>query len=597
MPVDAWITLVVLIGTVGLLITEKLPPAFLIAGSVLLLLLAGVIDEFEALSGFSNPAPATVAALYVLAGAFEATGGLDAVTDRMLGRSAAPDGGKLATRGELARLTVPAALASAFIANTPVVAMAAPRVSAWARRTGRQPSSYLMPLSFAAILGGVVTTIGTSTNLVVSGLLEEAGMDPLGIFEISAVGLPVALAGLAVLILLYPKLMPQRTGAYDRFTTSAREFTVEMIVQPSGPVAGRTVASAGLRNLAGVYLVEVERNGEVIGPVDPELVLESGDRLIFAGNIGKVLDLMRMRGLIPAEERHFSLEANDARRFFEVVVSADSALIGSTLKQVGFRSRYGAAVLALHRAGESVRSKLGAVPLRPGDVLLVLSDPGFGHRWGEGGDFSVVSAVGGTGPVRSHKSRTVQLIAAGMVLLAATGVLSLLQAALLAVAALLLFRVITPAEAHRAVDLHVILLIGASFGLAHAVSGSGLATAIAGGLAGALEGVGDVGLLAGLLVATMALTSMISNNAAAALMFPLGLAVAAGAGIDPRPVAIAVMIGASTDFLTPVGYQTNTMIYGMGGYRFSDFPRLGAPVTLVVVAVSLLVIPAVWPLR
>lgn len=597
MELEAWLTLSVLIGTIGILAGERMPPALAISGAVLLLLLLDVIDSSQALAGFSNSAPATVAALYVLAGAFEATGALDRLADFILGRQPPSDNARVGTRKEIAKIAFPAAMFSGFIANTPLVAMAAPRIQNWARRTGRSPSDYLMPLSFAAILGGVVTTIGTSTNLVVSGLLEEQGMAPLGIFEISRVGLPIAVLGVGVLIALYPLLMAQRRDARDQFATTAREFTVEVTVDQGGPLEQLTVTEAGLRNLTGVYLVQIDRNGRQIAPVSPQQELEGGDRLVFAGNVSKVLDLMRTRGLTPSEERHFSMTGQNAGRFFEAVVGANSKLIGSTLKQIGFRAHYGAAVLALHRAGESVDHKLGDIPLRAGDVLLVLSDPGFRQRWGESRDYLVVSTVDGTGPVRSRHTRVVQAIAVGMVLLATTGMLSLLEAALLAVAALLGLRVITPAEAGRSVDVQVILLICASFGLGNAVSDSGLAAAIALGITGALQTLGDYGVLAGILIATMALTALISNNAAAVLMFPLALAIGAQAGFDPRPLAVAVMVGASVDFLTPVGYQTNMMVYGMGGYHFGDFARLGAPITLTAFLVALITIPMGWPLH
>lgn len=598
MTPEAWITLIVLLGTIALLVAERMPPALSIAAAVLLLLILGVIDEGEALSGLSNSAPVTVAALYVLAGAFEATGALDGITDLLLGRRPPSEKARVGTRQEVSRIAFPTAIFSAFIANTPLVAMAAPRIQNWARRTGRSPSDYLMPLSFAAILGGVMTTIGTSTNLVVSGLLEEQGMPALGIFEISAVGVPIAVVGLLVMLAFYPRLMAKRDAAHERFSSTAREFTVEMTVDEAGPLEGLTVTAAGLRNLSGVYLVEIQRHGQSIAPVDPDQRLAGNDRLVFAGNVSKVLDLMRTRGLTPSEERHFTMNSgHDARRFFEAVVGANSTLIGSTLKQVGFRGRYGAAVLAIHRAGEAIEQKLGEIPLRPGDVLLVLSDPDFRDRWAETRDFLVVSTVDGTGPVRTHHIRVVRLIALAMMVAAATGLLTLLQASLLAVAAILLFGVMTPAEAGRSVDVNVILLICASFGLGHAVSGSGLAAAIAGGLTGPLQSYGDLGVLAGVLLATMALTSVISNNAAAVLMFPLALAIGAQAGFDPRPMAVAVMVGASVDFLSPVGYQTNMMVYGMGGYRFGDFARLGAPITLAAFVVALFGIPLVWPLR
>ncbi|MEX2552528.1 MAG: SLC13 family permease [Actinomycetota bacterium] len=594
MDFDAWITLTVVVLLVGLFIAERIPPAFAVAGSVLLLLVLGIIDESEALSGFSNPAPVTVAALYVIAGAVEATGALDRLADHILGRKP-PSSRPRPTRGDIARLAFPVAIFSAFFPNTPLVAMAAPRVQSWARRAGRASSDYLMPLSFSAILGGIITTVGTSTNLVVSGLLEASGHPPLGLFEITPLGVVMAALGLATLVALYPLLMPERTAAHDRFSASAREFTVEMSVDDGGPLEGLTVAAAELRNLQGVYLVEIERSQQILSPVPPDTVLKGRDRLVFAGNVSKVLDLMRMRGLSPVEERHFTINGPRAARFFEVVIGSTSHLIGATVKQVHFRSRYGAAALALHRAGEPVRQKLGEVPLRAGDVLLVIGDPDFRRRWAEAGDFVAVSPVEGTGPVRKHKSIVVRLTVAAMVSAAGLGLVSLLQASLLAVAALLVLRVITPAEAHRAVDVHVILLIAASFGLGHAITNSGLAQAVAGFLTG--FGSADLLLLAGVLLSTIVLTSMISNNAAAVLMFPIALAVSSQAGLNPRSFAVAVMVGASMDFLTPIGYQTNTMVYGMGGYRFLDFSRLGAPLTAVVVAIALIAIPLLWPLR
>ncbi|MGH9183465.1 MAG: SLC13 family permease [Acidimicrobiales bacterium] len=595
----AWLTLVVVVGTVAVLVTERVNPPLAVLGAVIVLLAAGVIDDSQALSGFSNPAPVTVAALYVVAGAVEATGALEGAGRRLLGQADAGGGGggERTSRRELARLLVPTAAASAVLNNTPIVSMAAPRVAAWAERTGRLPSQFLMPLSFAAILGGVVTTIGTSTNLVVAGLLRDAGQPSLGLFEVTRLGLPVAVAGIGVMLATAPRLTARRRSSREELGAHAREFTIEMLLPPGSPLSGRSVTEAGLRNLEGVFLVEIERDGRLIAPVGPDEELAGGDRLVFVGNVGRILDLQRMSGLVPAEQRHFQVGPNSSQRFFQVVVTGGSALAGTTLKEAGFRGRYGGAVVALHRGGERVGAKLGEVPLRAGDVLLVLSDADFRRRWHDHRDFLVVSPAATDGPPRRGRARLTQLVILAVVVAAGTGAVDILQASLLAAVALVGLGALTPAEARASVDLDVVVLIAASFGLGAAISESGLAAELADLLVGAADRFGDLGLLGGVLVATTMLTALISNNAAAVLMFPIATAAAAQAGLDPRPFAIAVMLGASVDFLTPIGYQTNTMVYGMGGYHFGDFARLGAPLTATTLLVALAVIPLGWPLR
>lgn len=591
MPWEAWLTLAVVGITVGLLVSERVSPPFAILAAVVSLLTVGVIDSDQAFTGFSNEAPIAVAALYVLVAAVEKTGAMERLTAKLLGP---------AERREsvtLARVLGATAGASSFLNNTPIVAMVAPSVISWARRTGRSPSRYLMPVSFAAILGGVVTLIGTSTNLVVSGLLDESGAEPLGLFEISKVGLPVALVGVAMLILIAPRLIPARRAPSEDIGEESREFTVEMAVAGGSSLSGTTVAEAGLRNLEGVYLVELQRQGRRRTPVPPEEVLEEGDRLTFAGNVGRVVDLQRIPGLISAEESHFPSAAEDQRRrLFEVVVAEDSPLANATLKEVGFRARYGAAVLAVHRQGQRVPGKLGTLQLRPGDVLLVLAGDDFKRRWRDERDFLVVAALDGEPPPRREKAPIVGLVTLALFLLVTTGITDILVASLLAAAALVLLGVLTPYEARSSVDLNVIVVIAASFGLGEAIASSGLADQIAETIIGSFSSLGDVGLLLGVLLATVLLTELITNNAAAVLMFPIALSTAGQAGLDPRGFAIAIAIGASASFLTPIGYQTNTMVYGMGGYKFGDFIRVGFPLTILVIIAAMLIIPIAWPL-
>ena len=594
MPGDAWLTLAVVAATVVVLALDRASPPAAVMGAVTLLLLAGVIDEGQAFSGFSNPAPITVAALYVLSAAAQATGIVELLTARILGPAASSN---LTDRQVLSRILIPTTMASAFLNNTPIVAMVAPGVISWARRAGRSVSQFLMPVSFASILGGVITAIGTSTNLVVSGLLVASDQEPLGLFEIGQVGLPAAIAGLVVVILLAPRALAPRRAPGERMGDDAREFTVEMTLSNGSPLAGKTVAAAGLRNLEGVFLVEVERSGYRIAPVSPDEVLVTGDRLTFAGNVSRVLDLQRLPGLTSAEQPHFSFAGSAMRRrMFEAVVGEDSALAGSSLKEVGFRSRYGGAVLAIHRAGERIDAKLGEVRLHPGDVLLVLSDADFRRRWNDGRDFLVIAPLDGETPPRRDKAVVVGVVVVALLALVGTGALDILQAALVAAFSLVVFRVLSPAEARNAVDLNVIVVIAGSFGLGEAVSGSGLAQELADTIIEPLGSLGDVGLLIGVLLATVLLTELITNNAAAILVFPIAMAVASQSGLDPRPFAMAIALAASASFLTPIGYQTNTMVYGMGGYRFGDFARLGLPLTLIVLAIGTFVIPVFWPL-
>jgi di/tricarboxylate transporter len=590
-PLEAWLTLAVVVATVVVLARELVSPPIAMLGAVTVLLVAGVIDAGQAFAGFSNSAPLTVAALYVLAAGVEKTRVLERVTQQLLVSRGGP-------RQTLGRLLLPAGASSAFLNNTTIVAMVAPSVVSWARRAGRSPSPFLLPVSFAAILGGTVTLVGTSTNLVVSGLLEESGRPGLGLFEIGKVGLPLAVVGLLLLVLLVPLLVPERRAPSEAIGNDVREFTIEAVVPEGSALAGQSVAEAELRGLEGVFLFAIERDARTISPVGPDEVLVEGDQLTFVGNVDRVLDLQERPGLASAEQRHFAAVGAPARRrFYEAVVAPDSPLDGSTLKDVGFRGRYGGAVLGIHRAGERLPGKLGETQLRAGDVLIVLADEGWGMHWRGRREFLLASPLDGNGPPRREKARVVAVVSVALLVLVGTGLLEILPAAFLAAFALVGLRVLTPGEARDAVDLNVVVLIAASFGLGAAMSASGLAEEVARLFVEPLGGFGGIGLLIGVLIATTLLTELVTNNAAAVLMFPIAVAAALQAGFDARPFAIAVAIGASASFLTPVGYQTNTMVYGIGGYRFGDFARVGLPLTAVMVVVVAIFVPLAWPLR
>jgi di/tricarboxylate transporter len=588
MELGAWITLAVLAVLVTVLFTEKAPPAPAVLAATLVLMLIGIITPDQAFAGFSNEAPIIIASLLIVARAIDVAGIMQPIV-ALLFR------GTASSTGILARLLYPLAGISAFVNNTTLVAMTIPAVVDISARRNLPASRFLMGVSYAAILGGVVTAIGTSTNLTVSGLLVDAGMRPLGLFEPTLVGLPIAIAGVAAVVFLSPRVLPDRSPVSGELSEAGRDFTVTMRVKRNGEADGATVSEAGLRQLQGVFLVEIQRDGRSIAPVAPDERLEGGDLLTFVGRVDNVVDLQRVRGLTSAEARQIRHLAGTVHAFYEVVVGAGGDMVGQTLKEVDFRARYDAAVIAIHRAGHRVNAKLGDVTLRVGDTLLILSDAEFRARWRDRPDFAVIAPLSGISPRQPRRAWLVAAVGVGFVLATGSGQVPILHASVAAAMVVVATRVLTLRQARDAVDLQIVVLIAAAFGLGAAVSSSGLAEAVAGGLVSAMSPLGDIGSLAAVMVATIILTELVSHNAAAALMFPIAVAAAATIGADPRPFVVAVMMGASLSFLTPLGYQTNLMVYGLGGYRFSDFSRVGVPLNVVTITLSLILIPIVFP--
>lgn len=589
MTIEAWITLGVIIVIIVALMREMVLPSAAILGGTVFLFLVGIIDAPRAFAGFSNEAPFIIGSLLVLARAVDLSGLLQPIVGALFGSATG-------TRAILTRLLFPVAGSSAFMNNTTIVAMTAPPVMELSRQRAMPPSRFLIPLSYAAVLGGIITTIGTSTNLTISGLLGQAGMPRLGLFEITPVGLPAALIGVAAIVVFAPRLLPDRGENRPELTDDGREFTVSMQVVEGGPLDGLSIEQAGLRRLRGVFLVEVERDGNVIAPVAPDQQLLGGDRLTFVGRVDDIVDLQRMRGLVSTERTQLERLGGGRHAFYEVVVGA-SELVGRTLRQAGFRGRYNAAVLAINRQGQRVEAKLGEVPLHIGDTLLILADGGFRERWRDSREFLLIAPLSGVPPTRPRKAALVAITVGGFVALTGTGVLTLLQGALLVPLVLIATRALSVSEARRSVDLNLIVLIAASFGLGAAVEASGLGDVIAGALLAGAAPLGPVAVLAAVFLATILLTELVSNNAAAVLIFPVALATAAGLGVDPRPFVLVVLFGASLSFLTPIGYQTNMMVYGLGGYRFMDFPKLGAPIIVAAGAAVLVLVPIFFPFQ
>lgn len=579
---EAWLTLAVVAGLVAALARDVARPEALLLAALAPLLAAGVLTPEDAFAGFSNSAPLTVGALFVVAAGVQATGAL-AFADRLLFPRSAHLG------AATARLMLTTAALSAFLNNTPLVAMLMPRVQAWCERAGVSPSKLMIPLSYAAIVGGMTTLIGTSTNLLVAGLMEDAGLPGLGLFDLAVAGGPAALAVVLYFTVLGRRWLPDR-GRDDAAGVPA-ECLFEIRVPAGSPLVGRTVEDAGLRALGGAFLVHV-RSTDVVVPAAPEVVLRRDDVLLFTGSLDVRDGLLARPGL----ERAQDAVAAEGLPVYEAVVSGRSPLIGQTLREAGFRERYGGVVVGVRRRDGAFLEALGRTPLREGDLLLVEAPPAFAERWGRDRETFYVVA-----PVRAARSvaRPAQAVAALAILVAVIGVsalagVSIVTTSFLGALAMVATRCLTWAEARRSVDLSVLLVIVAALGLGKAIEGSGLAAALAGAVVGAAPSLGPLAVVAAAYVATSLLTEVVTNNAAAALMLGVGLEAARATGAPPEAFAVAVAIAASASFLTPVGYQTNMMVMAAGRYRFADYLASGAVVNVIVGAVALAMIAAVW---
>jgi len=586
---DAWLTF----GTVALLfvaLTRNLaPPDLLFLGATALLAAAGVITPEQAFAGFSNHGVLTVAVLFVVAAGLRETGVLDYVGHRLLGRARSD-------RGALARLAGVVMPLSAFLNNTPIVALFVPVVLDWSRRNGVSPSRLLIPLSYLAILGGTCTLIGTSTNLVVNGLMIENGLPGMGLFEIGRIGLPYALIGIGYLMLAR-RLLPDRKELLEQLGDSRREYLAEMRVQDGCRLIGQTIANAGLRQLPGLFLIEIDRDGRSIAPVGPDDVIVAEDRLVFTGIVSSIIELEKTPGLVPVADPAYEVSAKQQRRrrLCEAVVSESSPLVGRTIKEADFRASYGAAVVAVHRGGQRVERKLGDVTLRAGDTLLLQVRPHFSRAHRNDSAFYLVSDVDDWRPLRRDRAWIALAAFVALLALTTTGAVPILVAATLCGVAMVGLGCVSPGEARRSVEWQVLVTIAAAFGVGSALQASGAATAVASWLVESTRVWGPVAALAAVYVAGALVTELITNNAAAVLMFPFCLETARLCDADPRPFLMALVLSASASFMTPIGYQTNMMVYGPGGYRFGDFLKVGAPLSLLLALVAIVLIPRIWP--
>ncbi|MGC1275490.1 MAG: SLC13 family permease [Planctomycetaceae bacterium] len=597
MGFDAWLTL----GLTGLiflvLIRDAAPPDIVFLGAMTVLLLFGVIDTTTAFAGFANPGVITIAMLFIVTAALQETGLMEAAGQRLLGRT------KTET-GALSRLSGVVLPLSAFLNNTPVVAMFMPLAVTWGRRNRISPSRLLMPVAFLATLGGTCTLIGTSTNLVVDGMMKArdiaglTGRPGIGLFELSLVGVPAAIVGAIYLMTLGRALLPDRKELLEQLGEQRREYLAEMLVRPGCRLIGQSVEAAGLRSLPGLFLIEIEREEATIAPVGPDDVFEANDRLIFTGVVSSIVELEQVPGLVPAADPSYEITPakQRGRLLCEAVISSRSQLVGKTIREADFRAAYGAAVVAVCRDGHRIPRKLGDVRLRPGDTLLLQTRPHFPRAHRNDPGFYLVSDIPDWRPLRRDRLWIALALFAALLVLMTTGWVDEPVAAAACAVAMIAAGCVSAGDARQSIDWSTLVTIAAAFAVGKALDESGAAAGVTGAV---FSLVGDDlsawGALAIIYFVTWIVTEMLTNNAAAVLMFPFALETAERFGVSPLPFLIALTLGASNGFATPIGYQTYMMVYGPGGYKFSDFIRVGLPLSLILGTVATLLIPFWWP--
>ncbi|TVQ89353.1 MAG: SLC13 family permease [Chromatiaceae bacterium] len=583
-----WFSLALVVFCFLLFARTRIAPDLITSGALTLLLVTNILTPAEALAGFSNQGMLTVAVLYVVVSGLTETGAVGWLGQSLLGRP----------RGEAQaqlRLMLPVAGLSAFLNNTPVVAIFIPAVTDWAKRHRLTLSRLLLPLSYASIAGGLCTLIGTSTNLVVNGLYSaRTGGTGLRMFDLIWIGVPLVVLVIGFVVLVGRWLLPARVPASTSLA-DVRSYTSEVLVPAGSPWHGRSLEAAGLCQVPGLFLVEIERSGQCIPAMSGQEIMQAGDRLVFAGSLDAVLDLQRTRGLVPAGEQRFALEGPRADRcFVEAVLANHNPLLREEATVDAFRRQYNAVIIALSRHGERIDRKLGEVVLEPGDTLLLEAWPEFVARERNSRDFLVVRQLGDEHPLVHERAPLALAIVVAMVASVGVGLFSMFEGALLAAAAMLLTGCTTAAVARRAPDWQVLVVIATSFGIGTALEKTGAAALLAGSL---IELAGGMPWLALALVfiAAALLTAVATNNVAAVLVFPIAMDTATLVQASPLPFMIVLMVGASASFATPIGYQTNLMVFNIGGYRFSDFVRIGLPLTLLVGVTSVALVPLIWP--
>lgn len=592
MTLEMLAVLVLVVVAVVLFATERFPIDLIAIFLLVVLLLSGIVTPEEGVAGFSNAATVTVGAMFILSAALFRSGAVN-VLGRLLTR--------VARKGiwlVSIAIMVTIGLISAFINNTAAVAIFIPVVLGVARESNISASKLLMPLSFASMFGGVCTLIGTSTNILVSSIAEQHGLAPFGMFEFTELGLIYFGAGIIFMLLIGIRLIPERRSGGDLITNfGMTEYLTELILLPEAKSVGKRLLDAPLVKDLDIAIIGISRDGQQLRMPSRSTVLKAGDTLRVRCSLEKIKRIQEREGIMLKAELKIGDEGfqSEEATLVEAIVGPNSELEGRTIRQMQFRFRYGAIALAIRHHGRLRREKLADTPLRAGDALLLHVRRERFDELRQRQAFVFVSEVGSP-RYRTKKILPSVLIVAGVVVVAALGILPIMTCAITGCGLMVATGCINLTEAYRAVEWKVIFLLAGVLTLGTALEKSGTALFLSQSLLSVFGDHHPVIILSAFLFFTTLLTSVLSNNATAALLAPIAISTAAALDVDPRPFLIAVAFAASSSFLSPVGYQTNTMIYDAGRYTFKDFVRVGTPISLLFWLLGTIFIPLFWPL-
>ncbi len=577
-----YVVIVIIIMLFTFIYLRILTPTISFLMGTMLLIVTGLIAPGDILIGFSNQSIASVVMLILITAGLQNNFNTTSLLDRLFGNIRS-------YRAFMALLLSKVALLSSFVNNTPVVVLMTPYVFEWGKKRNISPSKLLIPLSYATICGGMITIIGTSTTLVLNGFLIDTGVGELRAMDLLLTGLAVTVVCLIFLILLADRILPDRVDILEKFTSNRREYLIEKRLRSDSPLISKTIADGGLRDLKGIYLVEIIRNNEVIRPVAPTETIQRDDILIFAGETENIIDVTQTDlGIrLPEDLVPYS---GKIHQVVEGVVSSNSSIVGKTIREAEFRERYDAAVVALHRHGEKLSGKIGNIKLMAGDVLLMYTGQEFRKRIDIYKDIIVITGEEiQPGPTYRSKIR-VGIVAITALLLLLTQAFNLFTSLLILFSMLVGFKIITIQNIKRDLDPGLVALLVLSITIGEAMIKTGTGEFLAHYTLTFLAEFGPIWVLAGLMLLTTMLTSFVTNIGAVAIAFPIALALSQSVGIDGAPLFLGVTFAASAAFLTPIGYQTNLIVYGPGGYSFGDFFRIGVPMTIIYLTVATLMI-------